>query len=94
MIHRHLARYLSIIAGSFLVLLGLIITPMPIPLGIILIVQGLSMLVSSLPFMRHWLRDLRRRYHTVSARLKRAKRYLPAFARRLIEDTDPGDNNH
>ena len=40
------------------------------------------------------LRDLRRRYHTVSARLNRAKRYLPAFARRLIEDTDPGDNNH
>ena len=42
-------RGLTVASGSALILLGLIITPMPIPLGIILIVSGLSMLVSSLP---------------------------------------------
>jgi len=85
---------LNVFAGSLLVLLGLIITPMPIPLGIILIILGLSMLVSSLPVVRDFLRNLRRRYRVLSGKLNHIKRYLPAFARRLIEDTDPGDHHN
>ncbi|WP_430462117.1 PGPGW domain-containing protein [Thalassolituus sp. LLYu03] len=82
-------RSIHSIAGFLLVIAGIIITPMPIPLGIILIILGLSMLASSVPAVRHFLRDTRGRYRVFSARLNHMKPRLPAFARRLIEDTDP-----
>ena len=82
-------RSLNLIAGVLLVIAGIIITPMPIPLGIILIILGLSMLVSTVPAVRHFLRNLRSRHKTMSLRLNHIKPRLPAFARRLIEETDP-----
>ncbi len=82
-------RSFKMVTGILLLLLGVIITPMPIPLGIILIILGLSMLVSTIPRVRTFLQFLRRRYHVFSHKLNSIKHRLPAFARQLIEDTDP-----
>ncbi len=82
-------RSFKMVTGILLLLLGIIITPMPIPLGIILIILGLSMLVSTIPQVRAFLQFLRRRYRVFSYKLNRIKHHLPAFARQLIEDTDP-----
>jgi sulfite exporter TauE/SafE len=82
-------RSVKMVTGILLLLLGIIITPMPIPLGIILIILGLSMLVGTIPKVRHFLQFIRRRYRAFSHKLNRIKHRLPAFARQLIEDTDP-----
>ncbi|MCT7359496.1 MAG: hypothetical protein COB09_16255 [Thalassobium sp.] len=82
-------RSVKMVTGILLLLLGIIITPMPIPLGIILIILGLSMLVGTIPQVRHFLQFIRRRYRAFSHKLNRIKHRLPAFARQLIEDTDP-----
>ncbi|UXD87746.1 PGPGW domain-containing protein [Thalassolituus hydrocarboniclasticus] len=82
-------RSVKMVTGVLLLLLGIIITPMPIPLGIILIILGLSMLVSTIPRVRTFLQFLRRRYRVFSHKLNSIKHRLPAFARQLIEDTDP-----
>lgn len=84
-----LLKPLRILAGSLLVIGGIIVTPMPLPLGIIMIIFGTSILVTELPLVRLYVRQLRKRFASLSARLNRLKPHLPSFARRLIEDTDP-----
>ncbi|MCA6062840.1 PGPGW domain-containing protein [Thalassolituus marinus] len=84
-----LLKPLRILAGSLLVIGGIIVTPMPLPLGIIMIIFGTSILVTELPLVRLYVRQLRKRFTSLSARLNRLKPHLPSFARRLIEDTDP-----
>jgi len=84
-----LRKPFRIMAGSLLVVTGVIVTPMPVPLGIIMIIFGTSILVTELPFVRDHVRNLRRRFRAFSARLNHLKPRLPAFARRLIEETDP-----
>lgn len=84
-----IVRSAKAIAGTLLVIGGIIVTPLPIPFGVLMIVIGLSLLASSVPRIRDYLIALRRRYRDVSAKLNRIKNRLPAFARQLIEDTDP-----
>lgn len=85
-----LIRSLKIVSGTFLVIGGIIVTPMPIPLGILMIVVGLSLLASSSRRVREWIKSQRRRYQELSAKLNAVKHRVPPFARRLIEETDPG----
>ncbi|WP_221798256.1 PGPGW domain-containing protein [Oceanobacter mangrovi] len=82
-------RSAKTLLGILLVLGGIVVTPLPIPFGILMIVIGLSLLVTTVPKIRHWLKQLRHKYQQTSAGLNRLKPRLPAFARKLIEDTDP-----
>ncbi|ASP40302.1 hypothetical protein CHH28_17175 [Bacterioplanes sanyensis] len=82
-------RSAKLTLGTLLLILGVILTPMPIPLGIVFILVGLSLLVSVLPALKHQLINMRRRYPRWSAQLQHSRRYLPHFARRLLDDTDP-----
>lgn len=82
-------RSAKAIAGTLLVIGGIIVTPLPIPFGIIMIIIGLSLLASSVPRVRGYLISIRRRYSEFSGKLNRIKNKLPGFARQLIEDTDP-----
>lgn len=72
--------------------LGIIVTPLPIPFGIIMIVCGLSLLVSTSPAAREKVRWLRARHRGFSSALHKAQRYLPGFAKRLILATEPHPN--
>lgn len=82
-------RSVNLLTGILLVLTGLIITPLPIPLGLILVVLGLSVLVTVLPSLRFSLTRLRCRYPAISLKLRRLSPKLPGFARRLLDHTDP-----
>lgn len=79
----------KITAGLLLVILGILITPLPLPLGLLTMLVGLSILVSALPGLRHRLRQLRSRYAKTSHKLNQLKEHFPQFAQRLIEETDP-----
>ncbi|MDO6682969.1 MULTISPECIES: PGPGW domain-containing protein [unclassified Oceanobacter] len=83
-------RSAKILLGIFFIIAGIIVTPLPLPFGLVMIVIGLSLLVSTVPRVREWLRQQRHRYREFSGRLNAIKSKLPGFARKLIEDTDPG----
>ena len=75
--------------GGFLVISGIIITPLPIPTGIIMIAIGLSILITYSQWVRAKIRDLRAKYKELSHKLNSIKDKLPKFAKKMIEDTDP-----
>lgn len=76
-------------AAILLILLGIVMTPLPIPFGLLSILLGLSLLISVVPAVRLWVIRLRLKYQRSSARLNRIGKRMPAFLRALIEDTDP-----
>lgn len=82
-------RSAQAVAGVLLVMFGIIVTPLPIPFGLLMILVGLSLLASSVPWVRQYLKALRQRYREFSGKLNRIKSKLPRFVRQLIEDTDP-----
>ncbi|KZZ41931.1 MAG: hypothetical protein MK185_05995 [Saccharospirillaceae bacterium] len=82
-------RSAKFVAAVLLIILGIVITPLPIPLGLLSILIGLSLLVSVVPSVRHWLIQLRRKYRQSSVRLNQIGKRMPAFLRELIEETDP-----
>lgn len=84
-----LTSLISTIFGIILILSGLIILPLPIPFGLIMIVIGMSLLISHSAFFRSQFKKLRRRFVNFSERLNKLKPHLPSFARKMIEDTDP-----
>jgi hypothetical protein len=82
-------RSVNLVVGFFLVICGIIITPLPIPVGLILIVLGLSLLVPALPVLRRWLTLARSRFPKLSNKLQSIRHRLPKFARNLIDHTEP-----
>lgn len=85
----NLKRWSAIILGGFLVISGIIITPLPIPTGIIMIAVGLSILITHSQWVRAKIRDIRAKYQEFSQKLNSIKHKLPKFAKKMIEDTDP-----
>lgn len=84
-----LTRVISIIIGIILVVSGLVILPLPIPFGLVMIIVGLSLLISHSHYFRILFKKLRRRFMGLSVRLNNLKPHVPEFARKMIEDTDP-----
>ena len=70
---------------------GLLIAPLPLPIGQVIAIIGLSIWVHEDPGMRCRVAGWRRRAPWVSRELDKVRRFLPAVARRLIEETRPAD---
>ena len=86
---RWFVRTGQLLAGWFLVIAGLIITPMPIPVGLIMVFTGLALLVPTSVTVRRAISRVRYRNRRLNARFRLIKPRLPARARHLIELTDP-----
>ena len=84
-----LKRIAHLSAGLLLVAVGIIMTPLPIPVGLLMILVGLSLLVSVIPALRRYLVRMRRHYPETSARLRELNHKLPGFLQRLLTETDP-----
>jgi len=74
-----------------LLIAGLLLWPMPLPLGLPLTIIALAMLVHDSKTVRGGLMKARRRYQGVDRRLRTTSRitWLPRFARRMLRLTDP-----
>ena len=72
-----------------LIIVGIILTPMPVPFGIIMIILGLAILASVNHRVRGWITDIRRRFPGFSNALHNVKHKLPSMMRQLIDDTEP-----
>lgn len=84
-----LRRLLALGAGWFLLLAGILITPLPLPIGLLMLVLGLAVLVRRSRLVRRRIRDLRGRYPEFSERLRRLEPKVNASIARTLRQTDP-----
>ena len=86
---KRLKRPIKLAVGWLFVLIGLITAPLPLPLGQLVTLIGLSLLLSESYAIRMFARKIRRNYPVISRMMERVKPYMPGFLKSTIEDTDP-----
>ncbi len=86
---RKLKRPIKLAVGWLFFLIGLIMAPLPLPLGQLIALIGLSLLVSESYVICMFARKLRRNFPFASRMMDRVKPYMPGFLKSTIEDTDP-----
>lgn len=84
-----LLTFLHKVTGSVLVVFGLVLFPMPIPVGLIMIALGLLMLAPYFKPIQNVVRSLRRRSDSVNSGLLKIKKKCPKVIRTAIEKTAP-----
>lgn len=77
------------ITGSVLVVFGVVLFPMPIPVGLIMIAFGLLLLAPYFKPVQNVVRHLRRKSEVVDRNLRKIKRRCPPVIRTAIEKTAP-----
>ncbi len=84
-----LRRYTIIALGVICVLLGIIIAPLPLPLGIPLMLVGISLLIIEVPFMRRQFLALRKRNKRLDKFIDSIEHRLPESLRKALRNDDP-----
>ncbi|MDG1708566.1 MAG: PGPGW domain-containing protein [Emcibacteraceae bacterium] len=82
-------RPLKLIIGWLMLIVGIITAPIPIPIGQVIALIGLSILVSESHWVKTKMQKLRRRLPLIGRQLKRMHPYMPRFLKKVIDDTDP-----
>jgi hypothetical protein len=80
---------LRLVSGIILILLGIIITPLPIPIGLLLIFIGFMVVAYDSVFLKQKIRNLRKRHPRFSDRLKKLEIYTFFIIRDVLKNTDP-----
>jgi hypothetical protein len=84
-----MVRLISIVAGITLIVVGLIVFPMPIPLGAIMIVTGLVLAVSASSTVAGMVRSFRTRYRGANLVIQKIENQLPERWRKALQRSDP-----
>lgn len=84
-----LLTFVHKITGSVLVVFGIVLFPMPIPVGLIMIALGLLLLAPYFKPVQIMVRKLRCRFEAVDRFLRKIKRRCPPVLRTAIEKTAP-----
>ena len=84
-----LLTFLHKVTGSVLVVFGLVLFPMPIPVGLVMIAVGLLLLAPYFKPVQNVVRTLRRKSPHVDKALLKFKRRCPPVIRTAIEKTAP-----
>lgn len=72
-----------------MLIVGIITAPIPIPIGQLIVLIGLSILVSESHWVKTKMQKIRRRLPVIGRQLKRMHPYMPGFLKKVIDDTDP-----
>lgn len=80
---------LKLLIGWLMLIVGVITAPIPLPIGQIVALIGLSILVSESYWVKTKMQRLRRRIPIIGRQLKLLHPYLPQFLKKVIDDTDP-----
>lgn len=80
---------LKLIIGWVMLIVGIITAPIPVPIGQIVALIGLSILVSESNWIKTKMQQLRRRLPVIGRQLMRLHPYMPRFLKKVIDDTDP-----
>jgi len=70
-----------------LIIIGLILFPMPVPVGIFFIIGGVAMLVSVNPNAQQTVSKLRKQYPWVNRVMHKATQKAPRFLRHILHKT-------
>ena len=77
------------VLGGVLVVTGAILTPTPIPFGLIMLTIGLALLAPYMPPVQALVRTIRRKWPNVDRSLRRYRDRLPPVIRSTIDKTHP-----
>lgn len=75
--------------GSVLVVSGAILTPTPIPIGLIMLTIGLALLAPYMPPVQRMVRYVRGKWPHIDASLLRHRHRFPPVIRSTIDKTHP-----
>lgn len=75
--------------GSVLVVSGAILTPTPIPIGLIMLTIGLALLAPYMPPVQRVVRYVRWKWPHIDASLLRHRHRFPPVIRSTIDKTHP-----
>ncbi|GGA69830.1 hypothetical protein GCM10011369_09370 [Neiella marina] len=87
-------RMILSVTGGVLLVVGLILIPMPVPIGLAMTISGLALLIHSNDTVRHYIRDCRQRYPNLNEKIRRAGAALPKPLRRIVSRTKPLIQRH
>ena len=77
------------LSGGFLVVAGAILTPTPIPIGLVMLTIGLALLAPYMPPVQKLVRTIRRKWPHVDASLMKHGHRFPPVIRMTIDKTHP-----
>jgi len=86
-----IAIFHQVVGGTF-VAAGLVLFPLPIPLGWLFVLTGVALLVPYNPATQQAVRSLRRRWPAFDRGVLRFREKAPSFIRRAIEKTNPWEH--
>ena len=84
---KFLLRWVALPLSIFLLILGAITLPLPIPTGALLIGLGLGVAAFN-PRMLRFIRRTRRRFPRMNAKIRHATPHFPEFIQRVLRRTD------
>ncbi len=79
---------LRILSFMFIVS-GIILFPLPIPFGLIFIITGLMLLVSSNRQLANYFKNYRKNHPEVDQKIRQIKEKIPSIIRKPLEITEP-----
>lgn len=77
------------VLGTVLILVGLVVLPLPIPLGLIMITVGFALLAPYVPFFQRVVEKMRRKWPNIDATLLKYRDKMPPIIQRTIDKTHP-----
>ncbi|WP_425409701.1 PGPGW domain-containing protein [Hyphococcus sp.] len=77
------------ITGTTLVLAGLIVLPLPIPLGLIMLTIGFALLAPYIPAVQRLIRYMREKWPNLDSSLRRYRDRFPPVIKQTIDKTHP-----
>ena len=77
------------LVGSVLVVGGAILTPTPVPIGLVLLTIGLALLAPYMPPVQRLVRHIRRKWPNIDRSLRRHRERFPPIIRKTIDKTHP-----
>lgn len=82
-------RITILVIGILLIVVGIPITPLPLPFGIPMIITGFLLVASVSPGLQSWIRRRRGSNPKLDARIHGVRDKVPNFIRKLIDLTAP-----
>ena len=82
---------LRFIIATVFIILGIIITPLPIPLGLVFIAIGIMVLAYDNKRLTRHIRILRRKFPAFSKKLSNVEKMKLGFIAELLKSTNPAN---
>ncbi|MEL6213345.1 MAG: PGPGW domain-containing protein [Pseudomonadota bacterium] len=76
--------------GTVLLIVGLIVLPLPIPLGLIMITIGFALWAPYIPAFQRLIKRMRSKWPVLDKNLRQYRDRFPPVIRKTIDKTHPG----